>query len=182
MKDKNKSLHSTKSLMLTASLLTIAIVLGYIEAILFPSLPIPGIKVGLPSIITILLLYTEKRPIKAFVIGLLRCIIIALLFANFAMLLYSVSGFILSFGIMLFAKKVLRFRIWICSVAGGIFHNIAQLLVAYFVLRSDALYYYFPWLFLAGTIAGIFTGFLGNLLMKQFHRLYNLYYIRNQSI
>ncbi len=83
-------------------------------------------------------------------------------------ILYSMAGGILSFIIMLVLKKTQKFSVYGVSVAGGVFHNIGQILVAMAVLQNSMVVYYLPFLLVAGVVAGIITGMLAAILVKRF--------------
>ena len=59
------------------------------------------------------------------------------------------------------------------SVAGGVSHNIGQIIVAMLVLKTKLLIYYLPALIISGTIAGIVVGIAGGLLIKRIGRYMN---------
>ncbi len=52
-------------------------------------------------------------------------------------------------------------------MAGGVFHNVGQILVAILILGTGALVYYLPVLILSGLVAGIVIGILSGLLMRR---------------
>lgn len=172
MKEQEKKRITFKSWILYGMLLSVAIVFGYVEAVVSPTIIVPGIKIGLPNIVTLLLLFTEKRIWPAFTVGLLRTIIISALFGNLAMIMYSAGGFVISFYGMLLFYKLLHLRMLFVSIAGGILHNTTQLCIAVLVLSSKALFVELPVLFAAGVIAGGLTGIVGIILSKNFKTLY----------
>ena len=51
------------------------------------------------------------------------------------------------------------------SIAGGITHNIGQLIVASIVVENMKLVYYLPALLIAGTITGFLIGILSKKLL-----------------
>ena len=69
---------------------------------------------------------------------------------------------------MLLLKKTKKFSVYGVSVAGGVSHNIGQILVAIVVLNNKLIMYYLPFLLIAGVVAGIATGMLGGILIKRF--------------
>ena len=73
----------------------------------------------------------------------------------------------LSLAAMIAAKKSGLFGKTGVSVAGGIFHNIGQLIVAYAVVQSPAVLAYFPALLVSGIIAGTLIGLLGALVVRR---------------
>ncbi len=100
-------------------------------------------------------------------IGMLVAVAFVLSYIESGML-YSMAGGILSFIIMLVLKKTQKFSVYGVSVAGGVFHNIGQILVAMAVLQNSMVVYYLPFLLVAGVVAGIITGMLAAILVKRF--------------
>lgn len=148
-------------------LTAVALVLSYVEAILPPIYSaIPGIKMGLPNIIIIFVLY--KIGIKeALLVSLLRVVIVAMLFGNFMMLAYSLAGALLSLIIMVALKKTERFSTIGVSIAGGVSHNLGQVLMAMLLLDSAQIGYYMLVLAITGTVAGAFVGLVGVNILKK---------------
>ncbi len=144
----------------------LAIILSYVESLLPPVLSgIPGIKMGLPNIIIIFLLY--KFSIKeAVTVSLIRLLTVSLLFGHFVTLLYSLGGAILSLSAMWLLKKTDKFSQVGVSIAGGVFHNLGQIIVAILVLSTKEIGFYMPILAVSGTVAGIIVGLGGTLLLK----------------
>lgn len=144
----------------------LAMVLSYVEAVLPPIWSaVPGIKIGLPNIIIIFLLYRFSFK-HAAAVSLVRILLSALLFGNAMTLLYSFAGALLSIIIMWLLKKTERFSMVGVSVAGGVCHNLGQILVAMLVLSTAEIGYYMIVLAVTGTVAGILVGILGSLLIK----------------
>lgn len=143
-----------------------AMVLSYIEMLLPPIWSaVPGIKVGLPNIIIVFLLY--KLSFKsAAAVSLLRVVMVALLFGTVMSFLYSLAGAVLSLAVMLILKKIDRFSMVGVSIAGGVFHNLGQILAAMFLMQTKEIGYYMIVLAVTGIIAGVFVGLAGALLLK----------------
>lgn len=91
--------------------------------------PIPGVKLGLANVIVIIMLYFMDAK-SAFFVSLIRVLLSGLLFAGFAGMLYSMAGALCSFAVMVLLQKTGKFSMIGVSVAGGIFHNIGQIVVA----------------------------------------------------
>ena len=163
----------TKTLVFLSLFTAVAMVLSYIEAILPPIWSaIPGIKIGLPNIIIIFLLY--RMSVKsAAAVSLVRILLSALLFGNAVTLLYSLAGAILSLTVMAVLKKIDRFSMIGVSIVGGVFHNLGQILMAMLILETAEIGYYMIILTVTGTIAGVLVGILGALLTR---------YMASQSI
>ena len=146
---------------------SLALGLAYLEVILAPLFQATqGIKMGLPNIVLIFLLY-RRGVIPAATVSLLRILLISLLFPNLAAFLYSIAGGILSMGVMALLKKLNVLSVAGVSVAGGVAHNLGQILMAMWLMKTAALGYYFIVLAVTGTIAGLFVGLCGALLIRR---------------
>ena len=150
---------------------TLALILSYVEAILPPlSTALPGIKMGLPNILIIYCLYRLSWK-DAAVVSAIRLVLVSLLFGNAMSFLYSLAGALLSLVIMSLMKKWDKFSIVVVSVAGGICHNLGQILMAILLLGVKELAYYMIVLTISGTVAGIVVGLSGALLLKYTQRI-----------
>lgn len=150
----------------------VALVLSYVESLLPPIwTAVPGIKMGLPNIIIIILLY--KLGVKeAALVSLIRVLFSSfLLFGSGMMLIYSVVGATLSLVLMAICKKLNIFSTVGVSVVGGISHNLGQILVAIALFDTTQLGYYMIVLSITGTIAGVFIGVAGALLLKRLEKV-----------
>lgn len=157
----------TKNIAKTGMLVAVAFVLSYIESMLPLNLGVPGIKLGLSNIVVLFSIF-NLNTLTAFCIAIVRIVLCGITFGSLSGMLYSLSGGILSFVVMLLLKKTKKFSVYGVSVAGGVSHNIGQILVAIAVLNNKLIMYYFPFLLIAGVVAGIATGMLGGILIKRF--------------
>lgn len=146
--------------------LALALVAGYVEQMIPITLGIPGVKLGLVNIVTMVLLYTAGLRITAGITSI-RILLAGILFGTGFSIVYSAAGAVLSLLIMVILKHIKKFSYIGVSVAGGIFHNVGQILVAVFVLETKALVYYLPVLILSGLAAGIVVGMLSGLLLQR---------------
>lgn len=137
--------------------LALALILSYVESLIPFSFGIPGIKLGLPNLIIVLLLYWGGAS-QAVLVNLLRIILSGFLFSNFYAIVYALSGAVCSFCAMLLGKKAGVFSVVGVSVLGGVFHNIGQILVAMAVVETFYVGYYIPFLIVAGTVTGAVLG------------------------
>lgn len=161
----------TKKITVLALFSAVAIIFSYIEAISPPIwAAIPGIKVGLSNIVTVALLYKFSLK-EAAIVAFIRIIIIALLFGNVMTLIYSIAGFVLSVTIMAILKRTSLFSTVGVSIAGGVFHNLGQIIVAMILLQTKEIGYYMIVLAITGTVAGILIGIAGNLMLKYSNKL-----------
>lgn len=163
--------NNTKKLTLAAVMTAFALVLSYVEMLLPPIWSaVPGIKMGLPNIAIIFLLY--KLSFKyAFAVSIIRTFMVALLFGNILSMVYSISGAVLSLGIMWLLKKTNLFSTVGVSIAGGVFHNLGQIIAAIFIMQTKEIGYYMIVLIPAGIIAGVFVGLAGVMCLKYSRRL-----------
>lgn len=148
---------------------TLAILMGYVEMLIPLPLFVPGMKLGLANVVIVVVLYhMGAKP--AFYISLVRVVLSGLLFAGFAGLLYSLSGALCSFGIMIVLKKTGKCSITGVSIMGGVFHNIGQIIVAALVVENIKIAYYLPFLLVTGIVTGFLIGFVANLTLPYLHR------------
>ena len=163
--------NKTKKIALLGVITSIALVLSYLESILPPIYAaIPGIKVGLPNIVIIFILY--KYGLKeAVTVSALRVFIVALLLGNVMTLAYSLAGAMLSIFAMVLLKKLDKFSEVGVSIVGGVAHNLGQILVAVALLNSTLIGYYMIVLTITGTLAGVFVGLAGSLLIKRMNHI-----------
>ena len=161
MKDKAKT---TAFLGLCTAL---ALILAYVEVLLPPFFSsVPGIKMGLPNIAVIFVLYRFGAP-EAVLVSVVRVIVISVLFGNPATFIYSMAGALLSIAAMAILKKTDLLSAVGVSVAGGVFHNVGQILVAIFMLGAAEVGYYIVALAVSGIISGILIGLCGALMIKK---------------
>lgn len=139
--------------------LALALICSYVESLIPFCFGIPGVKLGLTNIVVVVMLY-EIGAKEAFCISVLRILLAGFLFGNPFSIIYSLSGGILSFLVMLALKHTKKFQIVTVSVMGGIFHNIGQLCVASAVVENYNLFYYAPMLLIAGFLTGFLIGIL----------------------
>lgn len=145
----------------------LALILAYVEVLIQPLVPsIPGIKMGLPNIIIVFLLYRHGA-VSAISVSMLRIILVNMLFGNAMMLLYSLAGGLLSLAVMMLLKKLNVMSVVGVSVAGGVTHNIGQILMAMLLLETAELGYYLVVLTVTGTVAGILIGLCGSVMIKK---------------
>ena len=156
----------TRKLTVMALSVALAMILSFVESQIPSFVPIPGVKVGLANIIVVFALYKLGWK-EAFVISLLRVMLISILFGHLASFFYSIAGAVLSFIGMVLLKKTGRFSHIAVSVTGGVLHNVGQIAMACILLGTNAIAYYLPFLILSGTIAGVLIGLLAALLVDR---------------
>lgn len=148
-------------------------VLSFVESQIPAFIAVPGVKIGLANLAVIFALFVFGAK-EAFGVSLLRVCLVSLLFGNAVGWLYSLSGAVLSFLVMLLLRRTGRFSVVGISVAGGVSHNIGQILAAMVVLRSEGVLFYLPPLLLAGVAAGAVIGIASALLVNRLGKFVNL--------
>ena len=146
--------------------LALALVAGYLERLIPINLGIPGVKIGLANIVTMVLLYCDGWK-SAVTISAARILLSGMLFGSGFAMVYSAAGAAFSIIVMILLKKTGLFRTVGISVAGGVFHNVGQIVVAMIVLETKALFYYLPVLVLFGLAAGIFIGIVSAFMTER---------------
>ncbi len=146
--------------------LALALVAGYVERLIPINLGIPGVKLGLANIVTMVLLYTVGLRGAAGVTAA-RVILSGFLFSGGFAIAYSAAGAALSILAMVIIKRTKVFSYIGVSVVGGVFHNVGQILVAILVLETGALVYYLPVLIISGLAAGVVIGIISGLLIRR---------------
>jgi len=145
----------------------LALILAYAEVLLPPLFPsVPGIKMGLPNIMVIFILY-RRGARAAVMVSIARILLVTLLFGNAASLAYSLAGAALSLSVMVLLRRMEVFSTIGVSVAGAVMHNVGQVLTAMLLLETAELGYYLVVLTVTGTIAGVFIGLCGAMLIKR---------------
>lgn len=165
LKNNRTNNHMTA---LCGVLIALAMVLSYLESLVPVHAAVPGIKLGLANIVTIIAL--QKLGWKpAVMISIGRIILSGILFGNLAVILYSLAGALLSILIMCIVRKFKIFSLMGVSVCGAVAHNFGQLLVAACIMENVRIMYYMAVLVVSGTVAGILIGMLAAVIMKNIH-------------
>ena len=163
----------TKKIAYLGLLVALAFVFSYIEFLLPINLGIPGVKLGFANLVIMVTMYTLGEK-EAFLLSVVRIVLVGFTFANTASMLYSLAGGVLSFGVMYVAKKMKTFSMAGVSMLGGVFHNVGQILLAMWMLSTDSLLYYLPVLIVAGVVTGVMIGILGAMITKRLKKLVRL--------
>lgn len=142
-----------------AMLSALAMIFGYVEALIPVNFGIPGVKLGLANLVIVVALYLLPTHQVLF-IQIARIILVSFLFGNLSMMIYSLAGGLLSFLVMSLLKKAGGFSVIGVSIAGGVTHNIGQLIVAILVVQNMKIAYYASVLMIAGLITGGLIGML----------------------
>ena len=157
--------RTTRIALLTA----LSLILFILEGFLPLPLPVPGAKLGLAAIVTLIALYMLPARDAALMLTL-RIILASAFGGGLAPMLYSLAGGAASFAAMVLLKRYTQLSIVSISAAGGFLHNMAQLLVAAAVMQTSALFVYAPMLGIVGILTGIFIGITARGILQKISR------------
>lgn len=157
----------------------LAFILGFIESLIPPFTGIPGVKAGFANIVSMIVLYlTGPRAddnafhpsvysfLCALGISAVRILLGGITYNGMSAALYGLAGAFLSLTVMFLLGRIRIFSITAVSIAGGVAHNIAQLILAVIML-GNAVVYYLPMLIISGLAAGLAIGVISAVLIRR---------------
>ena len=149
----------------------LALIFSYVETLIPFHIGVPGVKLGLANLIIVIALY--HMDIRwVYLLAVTRVVLSGFLFGNLFSIIYSLAGGLLSLTVMQFLKKKEWFSVVGISVAGGVTHNIGQLIIAMLVVESMNLVYYIPILLIVGLITGIVIGIVSGEMLKRLRNIH----------
>ena len=160
----------TKKVAMLGLTIALAMIMSYIEALVPLSFAVPGIKMGLANIVIIFVLYKIGTK-EAILVSLIRVILVSLLFSNVMAMAYSIAGAVLSLSVMWLLKKTDKFSFVGVSIAGGIMHNVGQIIMAVILLGTEQIALYLPVLIITGTATGVVIGIVSGLVVNRFKNI-----------
>ena len=156
-----------------AALLTaLGLLLAWLEQLMIPAIAVPGVKVGLANLASLLALYALS-PLDALAVCVSRVLLSGFLFGSMTSLIYAMAGALLSLGGMCLLKRAPVLSVVGVSAAGGCLHNVAQLAVAAFMVPGSGILSYLPVLMIAGTLTGVVNGLLAHAVLERVGRQAN---------
>ncbi len=152
-------MSKAKQISLCAVMIALALALSYTERFIPLQLmiPLPGIKLGLANIVTLVALYLLGTK-YAFMILIPRCILGAVFGGGITGLMFSLCGGILALSIMTLTRKVPIFSVYGISILGAAAHNVGQILAAMVLMHSVYIGAYLPYLLMVAVFTGLLTG------------------------
>lgn len=148
----------------------LALIFSYVETLIPIQFGVPGVKLGLANLIIVIALYRMKLS-EAYLLSIVRVLLAGFIFGNYFSIIYSLAGGLLSLTVMTLLRKKGGFSVIGVSIAGGVFHNIGQLIVASVIVETFSVMYYVPVLLIAGLVTGLLIGIASDGMLK---RLANL--------
>lgn len=149
---------------------TLALIFSYVETLIPIQFGIPGVKLGLANLIIVIALYRMKLS-ETYLLSIVRVLLAGFIFGNYFSIIYSLAGGLLSLTVMALLRKKGGFSVIGVSIAGGVFHNIGQLIIASVIVETFSVMYYVPVLLIAGLVTGLLIGIASDGMLK---RLANL--------
>ena len=144
----------------------LALIFSYVETLIPFQFGIPGVKLGLANLIIVIVLYKTDWK-EALLLSIVRIVLAGFIFGSLFSILYSLAGGILSLAVMALLKKKDSFSVMGVSMAGGVTHNVGQLIVAMIVVETYQVGYYLPVLLIAGLITGAVIGIVAGEVRKR---------------
>ena len=129
----------------------LALIFSYVETLIPINFGIPGVKLGLANLVIVIALYKMKLT-EVYLLSVVRVLLSGFIFGNYFSIIYSLAG---------------GFSVMGISVAGGVFHNVGQLIVAMLVVETFSVGYYFSVLLVAGLITGLVIGIVSAEMLKR---------------
>ena len=160
----------TKKVATLGLCIALSMVLSFIESQIPPLVAVPGVKVGLPNLVMVFMLYKIGWKETA-IVSIIRVVLVSMLFGSAVSMAYGLVGATFSLVGMILLKKSNLFSTIAVSVVGGVLHNVGQIATACVVMGTAQIVYYLPVLLISGTIAGVVIGFVAGLLVKKLDKL-----------
>ena len=155
-----------KKVSLYGILVSLAFISSCIEVLIPFNFHIPGMKLGLANIAVLIALYTGGTK-AGITVSIIRIILVGLTFGNPYSAIYGLSGGVISLAVMILLKRTDFFGMTGVSMAGGVAHNIGQLLCAMILLKLPAVFTYLSYLMLVGTVTGVLIGIIDEEVLKR---------------
>ncbi len=146
--------------------IALAMILSFVESQIPPLAAMPGVKVGLPNLVMVFLLYRVGWK-ETVTVSIIRIFLTSLLFGNMQTLTFSIAGAVLSLTSMIVLKKTNWFSCITVSIVGGLFHNLGQIIAACLWTQTAQVAFYLPVLLVSGTIAGTVIGLASGIIVKR---------------
>lgn len=172
--NRKRAKTTSKTVSLMAMLFVLAMVLSFVENIFTAGLQLPlGIKPGLSNIITMYCLFFLGKK-YAYSLTFLKSMFVFLTRGGTASALSLAGGlFSITLMVMLSMPRKLNLSYTVLSIAGAVGHNMAQIVIASFILglSQQVSVGLIPLLLITGIGMGVVTGFVLKLVYPALERL-----------
>lgn len=161
-----QNMSKNKATAMCGVFIALAMILSYLENLIPIYFVVPGIRLGLANIVTIIAL-TELGLKSAIIVSFGRIVLSGILFGNVTVIIYSLAGATLSLLVMCIVRKIKVFTLTGVSICGAVAHNFGQIIVAVIVLNNINIMYYMLVLAVTGAVAGTAIGILTGIILKK---------------
>jgi len=160
---------STRKIVFLSLMVAISIVLSIVEsAVSIFFITLPGIKLGLANIATLVVIFTMGRK-EGSLVAILRIFLVGLIYSGLFSTTFwiSLGGGMLALLVML-ALKNTKLSIYTISVLAALMHMVGQIIIAIFFVYTTSLLYYLPYMMIMSVPTGIITGYLAKRIITIF--------------
>ncbi len=162
----SSSKASAKKIAFVAIFAALSLIMFMVES-LFPPLFLPGAKMGLSNVFSLLTLVIYG-PVEATAVVAVRTVLGSFFTGNVSALMYSFTAGIASVLVSSLLTKLFHPHITLLAVSvfAAVAHNMVQLLVYCLVTKTNAIFSYMPYLALCGVLAGVIVGLAVIFIVK----------------
>lgn len=162
----SKNRPSPRKLTVLSLMTALSLIIFYLESLLPPPVPIPGIKLGLANIVTLIVL-NRFGAREALPVLLCRILLSCFFFSQAISLAYSLAGGLLCLLTMAILQTLLQKRfLYLTSIFGAMAHNVGQMAVALALTKVPGVLAYLPFLLISAAVTGLFTGLCAHFALK----------------
>ena len=173
----NKNTKMTVKKMAALAMFSVmALTIFMLESMIGPIVPIPGIKLGLANIVTLLVL-ALYGPKEALFVLIIRILLGSMFGGQMISFFYSLTGGLLCWLIMSLINAFFHGKLLtLTSMCGAAAHNVGQILAAIVITQSISVVAYLPVLMVSAMITGCFTGLAAQAVSGRLQKLKKLYF------
>jgi len=165
-----------KLVFISNTMISISVVLSIVEtAISGMVFLVPGVKLGLANVISLIILMTLGEK-DAFLVVFVRILIVGLTFSGLFSNSFwiSISGGMLAIVAMILIKKT-KLSIYSISVFGSLMHMVGQIAAAIVVSNTQTLIYILPYMMALSVPTGLITAYLAKRVIDNFSETIKTY-------
>ena len=179
----SKEIHFNARRVATLGILIALSLISFTLENLLPPLFLPGAKIGLSNIFTLLTLFMFGY-VDAIALILIRTTLGALIVGGLASLIYSLTAGIASLLVAIILVQFVYPKISLISIsiASAVIHNIVQVLVFCLIVENSYMIAYLPYFALIGILSGCVVGILTYLVIHKVPTTFFTKVINNNEI
>lgn len=160
-------MKNTRKMIFLSLLAALGIVLGLFESIIPLPVAIPGARLGLSNMVVLVTILAIGYR-EAFVVSIFKTIILVLVTGSVSSFFFSFGGALLSVVTMILSHRFLSKYLSPVGISeiGSYFHNVGQVAVASFIIKTTSIFAYLPILIILGIFTGYFVGISSIFISK----------------